>query len=263
MTVPYLRWHKLHRPARYDLTGSGVPSASPADLCADGLSVSLEAPGRYGHSDLIEAVAELYHVSPDRVVLVPRTSSANFIALAVSTRRGSQVLVERPGYDPILRAARFLGIEVIRLSRRPDQGFGVPLDQLEAGLEKGAAAVVLTNLHNPSGYRLSPDTVKDLVLMCARANATLIVDEVYLDAASMIGREARWTAAAHADHCIATGSLSKVYGLGGLRAGWLLGDPDTVRRAQDIMDLLSVQNAAPAASLAVRALANLGNLEER
>jgi len=263
MTVPYLRWHKLHRPARYDLTGSGVPPVSPNEVFADGLSVSLEAPGRYGHPDLIAAVAELYRVTPDRVVLVPGTSSANFIALAVSARRGSRVLVERPCYDPILRAARFLGMEVIPLTRRSEQGFGVPLDQLEADLEKGAAAVVLTNLHNPSGNRLSLATVSELVLMCGRANATLIMDEVYLDGASIIGREARWTAAALADHCIATGSLTKVYGLGGLRTGWLLGDPDTVWRAQDIMDLLSVENVAPAASLALHALANLGNLEER
>jgi aspartate/methionine/tyrosine aminotransferase len=130
-------------------------------------------------------------------------------------------------------------------------------------LEEGAAAVLLTNLHNPSGNRLSQATVSEVALMCGRAKATLIVDEVYLDAASIIAREARWTAAALADHCIATSSLTKVYGLGGLRAGWVLGDPKTVRAAQDIMDLLSVENSAPAASLALHAIANLGNLEER
>ncbi|GAG06919.1 unnamed protein product, partial [marine sediment metagenome] len=98
---------------------------------------------------------------------------------------------------------------------------------------------------------------------CRGAGATLIVDEVYLDAAHLNGKQPLWTAASVADNVIATNSLTKVYGLGGLRMGWLLTNPELAERARSIMDLLSVNNAAPASMLALRAFAQINRLEER
>lgn len=259
----YLRWFKVHPPARYELTGSGVPAVSPTDLDADSLPVSLEVNGAYGDPDLLEAIAKLYGVRPQSVVPVPGTSSANFIALAASAEHGSCVMIEHPCYDPLVRAASFLGLKVMPLQRRPELSFEVRIEQLEAGLRSGVRAVVITNLHNPSGQLLWPDIISQIARLCARVDATLVVDEVYLDAACITGRGSRWTAAALADNVIATNSLTKVYGLGGLRAGWLLADAELAERARDVMDVLSVNNAAPATALARHALARLTILEER
>ena len=60
-----------------------------------------------------------------------------------------------------------------------------------------------------------------------------------------------------------TSSLTKIYGLGGLRTGWLVASPPVVERAQEIMDLLSVENAAPSTALALHALSTLKILEDR
>ncbi len=172
-------------------------------------------------------------------------------------------MMEQPIYEPLGRVAAFLGLTVIPLIRRASQEFEVRLNEIETGLDRGTRAVVLTNLHNPSGQYLIPEAIKEIARACARGNATLIVDEVYLDAGYLAGRQDRWTAAAMAENVIVTSSLTKVYGLGGLRAGWLLGSTPVAEQARDMMDLLSVDNAAPAASLAVHALANLPTLEER
>lgn len=259
----YLRWSKVHPRVEFELTASGVPSLPGDALCRGARSVSLEVRGPYGAPEVKCVLAGLYGVAADRVLPVPGTSSANFIALGVAASRGDTVLVERPVYDPLLRAAAFLGLTVKALERKPETAFDAPVDALDAGLSAGARAVVISNLHNPSGRRLTPDVVRELAGRCAENGATLIVDEVYLDAAHICLQEPRWSAAALRDNVIATGSLSKVYGLSGLRSGWLLGSGAVIERARDVMDLLSVDNSAPSAELSLLAWSKLDMLEDR
>jgi aspartate/methionine/tyrosine aminotransferase len=260
--VPYLRWAKLHQRARYELTNSGVPTLRPTDLGA-ALPVSLEVRGAYGDPDLIQTIAELYGVCAGAVVPVPGTSSANFMAIAATTKPGDCIMLERPVYQPLQQVTHFLGLNVITLSRLAKNHFLIDVAEVDAGLDRGARAVVLTNLHNPSGQPLRADLLRTLAARCARVNATLIVDEVYLDAAFLTGHAPRWTAASLAENVVATGSLTKIYGLGGLRTGWLIASPPVVERLQEIMDLLSVENSAPSAALALHAFANLKTLEDR
>ena len=150
---------------------------------------------------------------------MPGASSANFIALAATTRHGDSVMVEQPVYEPITKVASFLGLQVIRLLRRPERAFAVCPKDVAKGLNQGARAVFLTNLHNPSGQLLTKENVEQIARACAQANATLIVVEVYLDAAHLNGDQPRRTAATVANNVIAIDSLTKVYGLGGLRVG--------------------------------------------
>ena len=260
--IPYLRWAKVHRRARYELTNSGVPTLRPTDLDA-ALPVSLEVRGAYGDPDLIQTIAELYCVPPEAIVPVPGTSSANFVAMAATVKHGDCIMLERPAYQPLQQVAQFLGLRVITLSRLPTNNFMIDADDVDAGLERGARAVVVTNLHNPSGQMLSTDSLGTLAARCARVNATLIVDEVYLDAAHLAGHGQRWSAASLADNVVTTSSLTKIYGLGGLRTGWLIASAPVVERAREIMDLLSVENAAPSTALALHALSSLEILEDR
>ncbi len=161
------------------------------------------------------------------------------------------------------KAADFLGVKVTNLLRRADAGFAVPLETLKTGLSLGARAVVLTNLHNPSGQSLSADTIRHIAGCCAVADATLIVDEVYLDGTHLVTGRRPWTAASLGDNVIAINSLTKVFGLGGLRVGWLIASPRLAERARTLIDLMYVDNPAPSSTLGVRALMRIDGLEER
>ncbi len=228
-----------------------------------GLPADLEVKGTYGDPDLICQIAELYGCPREGVVPVPGASSANFIALSTLLESGAAVMLEHPTYDPFSRVASFLGFRIIPIQRPPTEGFDVRVDYIEAGLRHGPRAVVLTNLHNPSGRLLSQEKIRQIAQVCARVNATLIVDEVYLDAVHLTRRRGRWTSAVVAPNVIATCSLTKVYGLGGLRCGWLVAAPSVADQARAVMDLLSVDNAAPATALALHAFSELGPLEAR
>lgn len=262
--APYLRWHKTHRRVRFELTGSGAAPVDPADFFGPARAVRVDVGGPYGHPRMIEGIARLYGVSPDRVLPVPGTSCANFVALAVAASRGDTVLIEQPVYDPFVRAATFLDLQIRPILRSAVNDFAVVAASLQSALEHHRArAVVITNLHNPGGRRLTRAELQVLADCCADQNVCLIVDEVYLDAAHICLGEPRWTAAALGDNVLVTSSLTKVYGLGGLRAGWLLAWPKHMEKARDLVDLLHADFPAPAADLAVFALSNLEALEKR
>ena len=154
------------------------------------------------------------------------TSGANFLAFAALIEPGDEVLVERPTYEPLLAALGFLGARVRRFERRFENGYRLDLDEIRSLLTDQVRLVVLANPHNPSGVLLPPDEVAGLARIAAQAGAHLLVDEVYRDI---------WFDEAPPSHVhlgpnvLATSSLTKSYGLSGLRCGWILCAPGSSR----------------------------------
>lgn len=262
----YMHWAKTHPRARFELTGSGVPPAGFEDLGGLGPQGDLEIQGAYGDPDLIEAIAAFRGVAADRVLPVLGASTANFLALACSASSGDPVLIETPVYDPLVRAARFLNLLPVPFARQPDRHHRPDLDAVGRGLAGGAKAVILTNLHNPSGLRCPDEDLQRLAGMTADHGANLIIDEVFLDFAVVNAGQARPGAATRGElgsHVIITDSLTKVYGLGGLRAGWMIAHPHLLPRAGEILDLLNVVNPVVSARLATLAIENAARLAER
>jgi aspartate/methionine/tyrosine aminotransferase len=261
--IEYMYWAKTRVRVKYDLAASGVPLACPEDYGARAEDLCAAERGPYGHPKLIEALALRYGVSEASVVPVPGASMGNYLALVAAVDRGDELLVERPNYECLPRAAEFFGAAVEWFDRIESRRWAPDLQQVEEGLRRGAGAVLLSNLHNPSGMRLKSDELVALADMTARAGASLIIDEVYLDYLHVNRGGAPSTAASLAPHIIATSSLTKVYGLGGLRAGWLIATPEAAERVRRAMDYLMVNNSSVSMNLAIRALENMSALEAR
>ena len=259
----YLGWAKTHSRARFELTGSGVPAARLEDFDEAAPALDLEIRGAYGDPELIEAIAGLRGVPPEWVLPLPGASTANFVALACVASAGDRVLIEEPVYEPLMRAVRFLGLRCSFFRRLADRGHRPDLKAVARGLTGGARAVVLTNLHNPSGLICPAEDLGRLGALTAEHSASLVVDEVYLDYATLNCGYSRTSAAALGHHVWVTDSLTKVYGLAGLRAGWIIAHPDNVRRARVIVDLLNVVDPVVSTRIATRALAGLERLGRR
>lgn len=261
--VEFLIWAKRHQRVRYEMTVSGAPPADWSDIAATFEHVESRIRGADGDPRMIEAVALRYGVDPGGVVPVPGTSGGNFVVLASMTDRTRPILIEHPVYPPIRRAAAFFNSRLIDWQRPVERNFAVDMDQLRANLEAGAGTVVLTNLHNPSGQVIPRDQMARIASLCGRYDALLVVDEVYLDYEHVNLGGPRWTAANLADNVVVVNSLTKVYGYGALRAGWIITTPARARHARRMMDYLNVEHPAPATSLALRAMAYIERLEAR
>ena len=82
-----------------------------------------------GYRPLLEAIGARYGVSPDRVTTAAGTAGANLLVFAALLEPGDDVLVERPGYDPLLGAARLFGATTTRFDRRFEDGYALDPDR--------------------------------------------------------------------------------------------------------------------------------------
>ena len=256
----YLEWAKLHSPARYNLAVSGVLDCPLAELPVRIEDLELAGTGPYGYEPLLDRLASKSGVSVENVVHTLGTSMANYIALTALVRRGDEVLVEQPTYDPLLAILDHIGAAVRRFERRSDKGFNVGLGELERRITPQTRLIVLCNLHNPSSAFTDEETLRQAGEMAAKVGARILVDEVYLEAVF----DQPWRSAFHlGPHFIVTSSLTKGYGLSGIRCGWILADPQLVRRMWQIVDFTYGSNVHPAEQIAVIALDHLGHLRQR
>jgi len=256
MQSGYMHWAKFKPPVRYPLTMSEVPHfrmdslpISIADLDLDGASHPRYAPLR-------EAIAARHHVSSDQVVAADGTSMANFLAMAALISPGDEVLIEHPAYELLLGAASFLGAEIKRFERNPEEAFRLNPAKVGEAISERTRLVVVTNLHNPSSALADEEDLRAVGRLAAAAGARVLVDEVYLDSAAPAPRSAVHLG----PDFVCTSSLTKVYGLSGLRCGWILAEPDLAERMWRLNDLFGVNQAHPAERLACIAFEHIGEV---
>ena len=155
--------------------------------------------------------------------------------------------------------ARYLGAEVKRFARPFENGFRIDPEEVERQMSSRTRLIVLTNLHNPTSALTDDQTLKRLGEIARRVGARILVDEVYLDA--VFERPPR--SAFHlGEEFIVTSSLTKVYGLSGLRCGWVLAEPELARRMWRLNDLFGVIPAHAAERLSCVALENLAHVAD-
>jgi aspartate/methionine/tyrosine aminotransferase len=256
----YLAWAKLHSNARFNLAVSGVLDYPLAELPVRIDDLEIGGTGPYGFKPLTERLAAKPGVPEECVVSTLGTSMANYIALTALVRRGDEVLVERPTYDPLLAILDHIGANVSRFERRAEKGFRLGLGELERNITPKTRLVILCNLHNPSSAFTDDKTMQQVGEMAAKVGARVLVDEVYLE--TLFDRP--WRSAFHqGPNFVITSSLTKAYGLSGIRCGWILAQPDLVQRMWQIVDFTYGSPVHPAELLGVIALDNLNRVRDR
>jgi len=263
--APYLLWAKTRQPAAIDLAGSNLLHCTLEDVPGAREAIDLTAANDNNYPPLIAAIARHYSVNDDCVTTGHGCSGANFLAIAALVGPGDEVLVERPTYDPLLGACALMGARIERFDRRFDDGWRVDVDALRARLTPRTRLIVLTSPHNPTGAVTDAETLASVGRLAAGVGAHVLVDEVYLDAANFIAvASARMPPAALLDGpLISTSSLTKSYGLAGLRCGWAVGPPGVVRRIRRTRDVVDNAESAPADRLAALAFSLLPRLADR
>lgn len=255
----YLEWAKLHSSAKYNLATSGLDGFPLAKLPVKMEDLEISIGGSYGYAPLQERLARKNGVGPESVVAANGTSMANHLAMAALLEPGDEVLVEQPSYEPLLTVAEYLGANIRRFPRRFEDGFELDPREVERHMTAKTRLVVVTNLHNPSGARTSDSRLRLIGEIAQSRGAHVLVDEVYLDACfDPLARSAFHLGG----NFIVTSSLTKAYGLSGLRAGWVLAPRALAERMWRVNDLYGVIPAHLAELLSVIALDHLKEIEK-
>jgi aspartate/methionine/tyrosine aminotransferase len=258
---PYMEWAKLSSAARFNLATSGMASMPLAELNIRIEELEINGPSIYGYAPLLQAIAARYRVPQESVVSAMGTSFANYLALAAATEPGDEILVEQPAYDPLLRAADYLELEVRRFLRPAEKNFAIDWEDLERKLTARTRVIVITNFHNPSGVFIADDEMRKVASLARKVGAFVLVDEVYRE---MLFESIPQTAF-HIDpeRFLVTSSLTKAYGLSGLRCGWVLAPPELAQRMWHINDLHGSTFTHPGELLSVIAFEKLAQITAR
>jgi aspartate/methionine/tyrosine aminotransferase len=256
----YMHWSKTESRARFNLATSGVASFPLRDLPVDLKELEINGENSYGYMPLQHAIAAHHRADPDCIVESAGTSMANHLAMAAIIERGDEVLIEHPAYGPILDIAHYLEANVKRFRRREEHGWAIDPAEVRSYVTPKTRLIVITNLHNPTSV-LTPDSVLRKIGDVARSvGALVLVDEVYLDA---VYENTPRTSFHLGPEFVVTSSLTKVYGVSGLRCGWILAQPDLAWKMRRLNDLYSATPVYPGELLSVAAFQHLGLLRER
>lgn len=250
--IDYLEWARAHMGrAKFDLAKSNIKGLTKEDLGLTLDQVLLSSPTEDGVVELRDLIGKRYGLPRSNVLLTSGATQAIYLACAAAVQEGEQVLLETPNYEPLYRALQERGAEIKMLERPFDRGWQVEVEELERRVSRSTRAIVMTNLHNPSGVATSPEKLQTVGQIAREARATVIVSEVYLDNTFQPGQK---PAATLGPNLVSIGSLSKVYGLGGLRIGWLVGPEAILDKARHALDYIECDLPAPSESIALAAL---------
>lgn len=237
---------------KFLLAHSGVKSVTLREVGVDPDSL---AKGDLGYGPLpaspalIAKVAGIYGFREEQVLITLAGSEADLLGIWANVKPGDTVVVENPTYPPLRAVPKALGCKVVLHQRAMKNNFKLDFAKLDAQL-KGAKLFVMTNLNNPAGMGTSRRELEELHVMAEKRKCMVLVDEAFRE----LARDALPVAASLGPRFLSTTSLTKCYGLAGLRTGWLLGDEKVVARARVAKTHTSIGQPALEQRIAIAAL---------
>jgi aspartate/methionine/tyrosine aminotransferase len=218
----------------YNLSESGVHPVTVRELAGDPalveefLATELNYPQANGTVELREQIAALYPgATPDNVLVTVGCAEANFITLQTLLAAGDEMAVMLPNYMQIPGIGHNYGFQVRAFHLKEKRGWAPDLDELNEAVSERTKLIAVCNPNNPTGYILTEAEMDAIVAVAERVGAWLLADEVYSGAERLTDTQTPsfW---GRYDKVLAMNSLSKAYGLPGLRIGWVVGPADTV-----------------------------------
>jgi aspartate/methionine/tyrosine aminotransferase len=268
MSSSYLEWAKLHSHETYNLATSGIQSYPLSALPVSPGDLEINGPTVYGYEPLQDRLARKAGVTAICIVVSNGTSMSNHLAMAATLEPGDDVLVELPTYGLLLEVASYLGANILRFERRMENGFAIDLEEVRRKITAKTRLIVVTNLHNPSGAYINDVTMRELGKIAAESGSRVLVDEVYLDMmADEVAQQGKGETVRSCFHLgeqfVVTTSLTKAYGLSGLRCGWIVAEPALAKRIWRLNDLFNATPSHPTELLSVLALDHLEQIRQR
>lgn len=243
------RWQSRYENAvRCNLSDSGVLPFTFAEFCDFAGVEPGDVEFGYGSTEgsraLRERIAALYpDADPDQVLVTTGSAEANFLTMWRLVEPGDRVVVVQPTYGQTPGLAAGLGAEVVPLDLREELDWQPAPGAAADAITPNTRLVVVTNPNNPTGAVLAEDARAEIVAAADVAGAWILADEVYAGAEIADDAAVTPTLWGATDRVIATASLSKAYGLQGLRLGWLVA-PDGLR--EDLWARKDYTSIAPA-----------------
>jgi len=263
---PVEKWmDRFEHAVRYNLAETGVEAWTIRELLAlasdpeKHLAALLDEAQEYGYvtgsPELRERAASLYRGGePSRLLATHGAIEANFLALAALLEPEGEVVAMAPTYSQLYQLPRFWGAEVKLWWLRAENDYRPDLDELERLVTPRTSLIVLNNPNNPTGSLMNEAELRRVAAVAQGVGAQVLCDEVYRFL--VFEGEEPPSFAEISEEATVTSSLSKSFGMAGLRLGWLYGPPEVIARARDFQDYTTIGPPKMIDRLACLALAH-------
>jgi len=250
------KWFKV---VDYDLSESGVNPLSVDELLKMGsfdqqefLSTKLDYPATKGSRELRGNIAALYpEATMDNVLVAVGCIQANYDVFQALLNPGDELVVMLPNYMQLSGLAHNYGVHVKPFYLKEEKGWAPDLNQLEELVSEETKCIAVCNPNNPTGHILTEEEMDGIVQVARSSGTWLLSDEAY-KGAERSGKETTFWG--RYEKVITTSSMSKAYGLPGLRIGWVVGPSEVIEKIDAQHAYTTISAAMLAMKLAAVAL---------
>jgi aspartate/methionine/tyrosine aminotransferase len=208
-----------------------------------------------GSLSLREQASRLYSsAGPQNILVHNGAEEGIFLFMAAMLERGDHLIVHCPCYQSLHEIARVIGCRLTPWNAREEEDWALDPKELERHIRHDTRVIVINTPHNPTGYHMPQDVFSDVMKIADRHGVIVFSDEVYR---GLEYEEAHRLPAACdvSERAVSLGVMSKAYGLGGLRIGWIATkNTEVLSRIQGVKDYTTICSSAPGEFLAEVAL---------
>lgn len=245
----------------YNLSESGVHPMTVGELLSDPkeseriFDISLGYPQTNGLPELRARVADLYPgATEENVLITTGCAQANFTALMTIGVSGDEVAILLPNYMQLWGAAKNMGMQVRTFQLASDNRWSLDVDSLQEAITATTKLIAICNPNNPTGHIMDDSEVKAVIDAAENTGAWVLADEVYSGSERVTDKQTP-TLWGRYDRTIITASMSKAYGLPGLRIGWVVAPKSMIDQIWARQDYITISTTMVANKLAAFALA--------
>jgi aspartate/methionine/tyrosine aminotransferase len=206
---------------QYNLTESSVADLSLADIGTLDPSIKLAYTDHKGKPALRKLIAEQYNsnIKMDEVLLTCGAAAALFMLNTSLLKANDHLIVVQPNYATNIEVPKAIGCKISYINLQIENKWKLNIDEIKKAITPGTKLISITTPHNPTGMVLSEDELEKIIKIAEEENIYLLVDETYRD----ICFDTTYPLAATlSNKVISISSVSKAYGLPGVRIGWVI-----------------------------------------
>ena len=226
----------------YDIGESGMKYLTVRDLDLDLNNVELRYGYHLGHPELRQEISKQYSgLAEENVAVTTGASEGNFSVIAHLVGSKDHLIIEHPTYPSLYQIPRSLERDHSLFRLKWEDQFRPDLDALRKLVKSNTKLITLTHPNNPTGSVITHDELKEAIEIAEEAGAYLMVDETYRE---MMFDKPPPLAATLSPNAISLTSMSKTWGLPGIRIGWVVADTPIIQAIRAVREQVTICNSS-------------------
>ena len=236
----------------YDIGESGIKYQNLNSMGVELGGLGLRYGYHVGNPELRTLISEQYEgFNPSQIAVTTGSSEANFSIIASLIDTSDHIIIEHPNYPSLYEVPRSLGLQhdLFRISY--EEHFQPNLERLKSLFKHGTKLVTLTHPNNPTGSVITEKVLREVIELVESHDAYLLHDETYRE---LCFDKAPPPAAILSDRAISMTTMSKAYGLPGIRVGWVAGPKHIIESVRAVREQITICNSTLSEAIASYAL---------